>query len=145
MLSPPVAGTSRAPLAPEMVEIGIMEALINAANVLYLISYFVRDILKLRILTVVAASCLIAYFYSQPEPLMACVYWNLFFVIQNLAWIVRLLVQRRARTRWASGRMEEKRPVPWVVVDPDRRCASAQVSEVKAQLARPPATTAIIP
>ena len=46
----------------------VMEVLINAANILYLLSYFVRDILKLRVLTVVAASCLIAYFYFQPEP-----------------------------------------------------------------------------
>ena len=73
-----------------------MEALVNAANVLYLASYFVRDMLKLRILTVVAASMLIVYFYSQPEPLMTCIYWNLFFIGQNLFWIVRLVLKRRA-------------------------------------------------
>ena len=71
-----------------------MEALVNAANILYLASYFVRDMLKLRILTVVAASLLIAYFYSRPEPLMTCIYWNLFFIAQNLFWIARLLVKR---------------------------------------------------
>ena len=73
----------------------VMEVLINAANILYLLSYFVRDILKLRVLTVVAASCLIAYFYFQPEPMMTVVYWNTFFVAQNIFWIVRLVMKRR--------------------------------------------------
>jgi hypothetical protein len=89
-----------------MVETGIMEALVNAANVLYLASYFVRDMLKLRILTVVAASFLIVYFYSQPEPLMTCVYWNLFFIGQNLVWIVRLARKRRADTRSRAAQVE---------------------------------------
>lgn len=83
-----------------------MECLVNAANVLYLLSYLVRDMLKLRILTVTAASCLILYFYSQPEPLMACVWWNLFFVSQNLVWIARLLVKRRHAARERSERLD---------------------------------------
>ena len=73
----------------------VMEILINAANILYLLSYFVRDILKLRVLTVIAASMLITYFYCQPEPIMTVVYWNTFFVAQNLFWIVRLARKRR--------------------------------------------------
>lgn len=76
-------------------ETGILDYLVNAANVLYLLSYFVRDMMKLRMLTVAAASCLIFYFYSQPEPLMACIWWNLFFVGQNLVGIARLLIKRR--------------------------------------------------
>ena len=43
-----------------------MDYLINIANVLYLFSYLVRDILWLRILTVIAASFLIPYFYLRP-------------------------------------------------------------------------------
>jgi len=38
------------------------ELLIHAANLLYLFAFMVRDILWLRILTVVAAVCLIPYF-----------------------------------------------------------------------------------
>ena len=75
-----------------------MEILINAANILYLLSYFVRDILKLRVLTVVAATCLIAYFYLRPEPMMTVVYWNTFFVAQNVFWIVRLVLKRRTES-----------------------------------------------
>ena len=47
-----------------------MDILIHVANVLYLFSYLMRDILWLRILTVVAACCLMPYFYFRPEPLM---------------------------------------------------------------------------
>ncbi len=76
----------------------VMEVLINAANILYLLSYFVRDILKLRVLTVIAATCLIAYFYCRPEPMMTVVYWNTFFVAQNIFWIVRLVMKRRSES-----------------------------------------------
>ena len=81
-----------------------MEILINAANILYLLSYFVRDILKLRVLTVIAATCLIAYFYFRPEPMMTVVYWNTFFVAQNIFWIVRLLLRERVSARPAAAR-----------------------------------------
>ncbi|MGH6886210.1 MAG: cyclic nucleotide-binding domain-containing protein, partial [Geminicoccales bacterium] len=55
----------------------------------------VRDILWLRALTVVAAFCLIPYFYLQPEPLTTPIYWNLAFAALNLYWIARLLLERR--------------------------------------------------
>ena len=71
------------------------ELLIHAANVLYLFAFMVRDILWLRILTVVAATCLIPYFYFRPEPLLAPIYWNLAFTALNIFWIVRLLLERR--------------------------------------------------
>ena len=60
-----------------------MEALVYAANILYLLSYMVRDILHLRLLTIVAACCLVTYFYNQAEPLMTVVCWNVFFVGLN--------------------------------------------------------------
>lgn len=66
-----------------------MELLINVANVLYLFSYFMRDMLRLRLLTVVAATCLTTYFYFLPEPLMVAVYWNLGFIGLNLFRIAR--------------------------------------------------------
>ena len=71
------------------------DLLIHAANVLYLFAFMVRDILWLRILTVVAATCLIPYFYFRPEPLLAPIYWNLAFTALNIFWIVRLLLERR--------------------------------------------------
>jgi hypothetical protein len=72
-----------------------MEYLINVANILYLFSYLVRDILWLRILTVIAAIFLITYFYTQPDPLFVAIYWNMLFTALNLFWIGRLLIERR--------------------------------------------------
>jgi hypothetical protein len=69
--------------------------LIHVANVLYLFAFMMRDVLWLRILTVIAASCLIPYFYFRPEPLLTPIYWNLVFTALNSYWIVRLLLERR--------------------------------------------------
>ena len=72
-----------------------METLVYIANVLYLASYFVQDMLRLRVLTVFAAACLIGYFYLQPAPMMTVVYWNLFFVALNIVQIGRIVATGR--------------------------------------------------
>ncbi len=72
-----------------------MEYTIHIANVLYMMSYLMRDILWLRIITVLAASCLVPYFYFRPDPLYAAIYWNLLFTLLNTYWICRLLLERR--------------------------------------------------
>ncbi len=72
-----------------------MDFFIHIANILYLFSYLVRDILWLRMLTVVAISCLIPFFYYRPEPLMAPIYWNLAFTAINLYRIHLLLLERK--------------------------------------------------
>lgn len=74
------------------------DLLIHAANILYLLAFMVRGILWLRIFTVVAAFCLIPYFYFRPEPLMVPIYWNLLFTSLNIFWITRLLLERRPVT-----------------------------------------------
>lgn len=72
-----------------------METLVYIANCLYLASYFVQDMLRLRVLTITAALCLVGYFYLRPEPLMTVVGWNLFFVGLNVLQIARTLAARR--------------------------------------------------
>jgi len=71
-----------------------MDALIYVANLLYLASYLVRDILQLRVLTITAATCLALYFASRPEPLMEVVYWNLLFLALNVLQVARILWAR---------------------------------------------------
>ncbi len=73
-----------------------MEAFVYAANFLYLTSYLVRDILHLRILTIIAACCLVTYFYNQAEPMMTVVCWNVFFVALNIFQLTRIYLERRA-------------------------------------------------
>ena len=81
-----------------------VDLLIHAANVLYLFAFMVRDILWFRILAVVAAMCLISYFFFQPDPLMASIYWNLVFTAVNTYWICRLLLERRPLALSAAER-----------------------------------------
>ena len=79
-----------------------MEILIYIANGLYLLSYMVKDILKLRLLTVVAACVLVAYFSLQPEPVASIIFWNLFFVCLNLIQITTI-VRSRIRSAREPG------------------------------------------
>ncbi len=72
-----------------------MDYLIHTANILYIFSYLVRDILWLRILIVIAIAFVIPFYYFQPVPLMAPVYWNLVFMSINIVQIVILLIERR--------------------------------------------------
>lgn len=81
-----------------------MEPLLNIANLLYLAAYFVRDVLWLRLLSFVGASCLMLYFYAQPQPFMQVVYWNLAFAGLNLYWIARLALERSPWTRGVLAR-----------------------------------------
>lgn len=68
---------------------------LTAANAIYLASYAVRDILWLRVLTVVAAALLVPYYEMQVVPLRAAIGWNVVFVLVNCYWIVRLIIERR--------------------------------------------------
>ena len=68
---------------------------ITIANLIYLASYAVRDILWLRVLTVVGAALLIPFYLLQPLPLVTAIAWNIVFIIINAYWIVRLIVERR--------------------------------------------------
>jgi CRP-like cAMP-binding protein len=72
-----------------------MVVLIHVANVLYLFSYLVKDILWLRLLTVVAGSVLLAYYVLLPAPLWAAIGWNVVFLAINVRQIQVLLLERR--------------------------------------------------
>jgi len=72
-----------------------LDALVSVANVVYLLSYSVRDILWLRILTVLGALLLLPYYYLQPEALWPPIVWNLVFVAINIFWITKLMLERR--------------------------------------------------
>ena len=66
-----------------------------AANLLYLASYVVHDILWLRVLSIIGAAFIIEYYYLQPTPLAAAIAWNVLFCAINAAWVLRLLFERR--------------------------------------------------
>jgi hypothetical protein len=76
-----------------------MDILINAANILYVLAYFTTDMLRLRLMTMVAAACLAVYFASRADPLWNVVAWNLFFLALNLFQLMRIALIRRAEAR----------------------------------------------
>ena len=85
-----------------------MDVLINAANGLFVLTYFTTDMLRLRLLSVVATACVLVYFYSQPEPMMTVVAWNLLFLALNIVQLAQML-----RSRWpriSSGRRDAVTP-----------------------------------
>jgi hypothetical protein len=76
-----------------------MIILIHVANVLYVFSYLVKDILWLRVLTVVAGLTLLAYYLLVPMPLWAAIGWNVLFLFINF-WQVKVLLLARRPVRF---------------------------------------------
>ncbi len=68
---------------------------IHVANVLFLASYLVKDILWLRVLTVVAGVLLLPYYVMQPVPLWPAIAWSGVFLAVNVVQIKILLLERR--------------------------------------------------
>jgi hypothetical protein len=75
-----------------------MVVFIHIANAIYLCSYLVKDILWLRVLTVVAGLVLLGYYLWMPRPVWAALAWNAVFTVINL-WHIRLLLLERRPVR----------------------------------------------
>lgn len=71
------------------------DGFIHFSNIIYLLSYSVRDILWLRIFTVVGASSLIPYFLSREADLSDAIAWNVLFIAINIFQIGRIVKERR--------------------------------------------------
>jgi hypothetical protein len=71
------------------------DALLHLGNVLFLLAYSVRDILWLRILTVIATLCLMPYYCVQATPLYAPIFWCSLFTLVNVVQIALLILERR--------------------------------------------------
>jgi CRP-like cAMP-binding protein len=72
-----------------------LDLLAHTAYAVLLLSFLMRDILWLRVFSVVSGGFVIPFYYLQPEPLWPCIAWNSAFVTVNLYWITRLLIERR--------------------------------------------------
>ncbi len=72
-----------------------MEFYIHAANLTFLVSFLVRDILKLRALSIVGGGFLVAYFLMSNPVLWSGIGWNALFTAINLVQITRLVLERR--------------------------------------------------
>lgn len=71
-----------------------LEFFIFAANLFYVATYFTERLVRVRIMTLCAGCCLVAYHALRPEPIVSILGWNVFFVSLNFVQLMRL----RART-----------------------------------------------
>jgi hypothetical protein len=67
----------------------------HLANVMFLFSYTVRDILWLRLITLLAGASLILSFVLQPHPPTAAIVWQVIFLAINILRIHLLIRERR--------------------------------------------------
>ncbi|MFM1903251.1 MAG: hypothetical protein RLZZ440_1151 [Planctomycetota bacterium] len=87
--------------------------MVHVANVLYLCSYLVRDILWLRVLSVAAGLSLMPYYCRCGEhPLWAPIGWNALFAFVNLVQIAILVFERWPRSLQGPERQLYERVFP---------------------------------
>lgn len=79
-----------------MMDVQTAAFFLNAANILYLVCYGVRDVLWLRIFCVTAIVTIMPYYiWGEGGCQRDCILWNLAFLAINMFWIVVIIRQRR--------------------------------------------------
>ena len=65
------------------------------ANIIFCAAYVVRDILWLRVMTIVACLCTFPYFLMRESPLYSAWFWQSAFIIINAVNLTFLIIERR--------------------------------------------------
>src|ERR1700723_3416338 len=72
-----------------------INGLINFSNIVFLVAFSVRDVLKLRILAIVGEGLTLPYYYFQDEKLWPPIFWGAAFIIVNAIRLVAVALERR--------------------------------------------------
>src|SRR5882757_9417858 len=72
-----------------------INGLINFSNIVFLVAFSVRDVLKLRILAIVGEGLTLPYYYFQGEKLWPPIFWGAAFMIVNTIRVVAIALKRR--------------------------------------------------
>jgi CRP-like cAMP-binding protein len=72
-----------------------LNGLANFSNFAFLLAVSVRDVLKLRILSLAADVVILPYYYFQHQTLWPPIFWGMAFIIVNGVRIVTLTLERR--------------------------------------------------
>ena len=72
-----------------------INGLVNFSNIVFLVAFSVRDVLKLRILSIVGEALTLPYYYFQHETLWPPIFWGGAFIVVNLVRIVSMALERR--------------------------------------------------
>jgi CRP-like cAMP-binding protein len=92
-----------------------ISGLINLSNIVFLVAFSVRDVLKLRILAIVGEGLTLPYYYFQHEKLWPPIVWGVAFMIVNAIRIVAIALERRPVV--LSDREEELHRVAFSSID----------------------------
>ena len=72
-----------------------INGLINLSNIVFLVAFSVRDVLKLRILAIVGEGLTLPYYYLQTVKLWPPIVWGVAFMLVNAIRIVAIALERR--------------------------------------------------
>jgi CRP-like cAMP-binding protein len=72
-----------------------INGLINLSNIVFLVAFSGRDVLKLRILAIVGEGLTLPYYYFQGEKLWPPSFWGAAFMIVNAIRVVAIVLERR--------------------------------------------------
>jgi CRP-like cAMP-binding protein len=92
-----------------------LNGLVNFSNIVFLAAYSVRNVLALRILSVVGEGVILPYYYFQEETLWPPIFWGVAFIAVNGVRIVGVILERRAVI--FSGKEEELYRVAFSSID----------------------------
>lgn len=78
----------------------------HLASILTMVAYLLKDILWLRLLTILSCVAGIAFNYFVPaEPLWSVIYWNLLFAVINIVQVA-ILIKERAGVHFTEEEKE---------------------------------------
>jgi Popeye protein conserved region len=72
-----------------------INGLVNFSNIVFLVAFSVRDVLKLRVLSIIGEALTLPYYYFQDEKLWPPIFWGGAFIIVNAVRIVSMALERR--------------------------------------------------
>jgi CRP-like cAMP-binding protein len=72
-----------------------INGLVNLSNIVFLVAFSIRDVLMLRILSLVGEGVILPYYYFQNEKLWLPILWSAAFMMVNAVRIVAVILERR--------------------------------------------------
>ena len=72
-----------------------LDGLVNLSNIVFLVAFSARDVLRLRVLSLVGEGIIAPYYYYQHETLWPPIFWGVAFMAVNAVRIVALALERR--------------------------------------------------
>lgn len=72
-----------------------LNGLVNLSNVIFLAAFSVRDVLYLRLLSIIAYLVILPFYYLQQNTLWPSIFWGVAFIAVNVVRVIILFLERR--------------------------------------------------